>query len=408
MDKLFNSIWFVRILAFFIALTLFIMVNQNNVGSPSLLPEVPSAPYTIENEPLEVHYNEERFELVDYPETVSIELQGSQVSISLFQLTSNRSTEVFVDASEVETEGEHVLAVNTRNFPSDLSVSTQPQVVRIELREKQTASFPVHVELENTDEISEDQALGSPVVNPVNVDVTADRDTLQSIEEVKVFVDLTDTDKSIEEDYPVHFYDENGQEIDVQSDPNLVSVTVPITSPNKLVPVKMLRENELPDGLSIDDVTIEPSEVSVYGTRNGLEEIEFVESEPIDLSEIDESGEIVTTLQVPEDAERIDPEEVNVRFTIAEEEELEFDDVPIEIVGAEETVTFAEDAASAITITAYGTQSRLARLTSNDIQLKVDASGSHEGEQSLPLSITGPSHIRFELGENETKLRFSE
>ncbi|WP_054708999.1 CdaR family protein [Bacillus sp. JCM 19041] len=230
MDKLFNSIWFVRILAFFIALMLFIMVNQNNVGSPSLLPEVPSAPYTIENEPLEVHYDEERFELIDQPETVSIELQGSQVSISLFQLTSNRSTEVFVDASEVETEGEHVLAVNTRNFPSDLSVSTQPQVVRIELREKQTASFPVHVELENTDEISEDQALGSPVVNPVNVDVTADRDTLQSIEEVKVFVDLADADETIEEDYPVHFYDENGQEIEVQSDPNFVSVTVPLTS----------------------------------------------------------------------------------------------------------------------------------------------------------------------------------
>lgn len=407
MDKLFNSIWFVRILAFFIALMLFIMVNQDNVGTPSLLPEVTNAPYTIEDQPLEVFYDETRFELVDQPETVSVQLQGSQVSISLFQLTSNRSTEVFVDATDVTTEGEHVLAVNTRNFPSDLSVTTQPQVVRITLKEKQTASIPVRVELENESELGDEFAAGSPIANPVNVEVTADGDTIDQIEEAKVFVDLEGIKETVEDEYPVHFYDESGQELEIEADPNFVSVTVPITSPNKLVPVKMIKENELPDGISIDEVTIEPNEVTVYGPTDVLEDIEFVESEPVDLSKVEENGEVTAKLKTPNDAERIEPKEVRVHFSVGKEERQAFSDVPIEIVGAESTVRFAVDQPSTVPVTAFGTKARLDRLSMNDIQLQVDASGSYKGEQSLPISVSGPPHIRFEL-DDEAMLQFEE
>lgn len=407
MDKLFNSIWFVRILAFFIALMLFIMVNQDNVGTPSLLPEVTNAPYTIEDQPLEVFYDETRFELVDQPETVSVQLQGSQVSISLFQLTSNRSTEVFVDATDVTTEGEHVLAVNTRNFPSDLSVTTQPQVVRITLKEKQTASIPVRVELENESELGDEFAAGSPIANPVNVEVTADGDTIDQIEEAKVFVDLEGIKETVKDEYPVHFYDESGQELEIEADPNFVSVTVPITSPNKLVPVKMIKENELPDGISIDEVTIEPNEVTVYGPTDVLEDIEFVESEPVDLSKVEENGEVTAKLKTPNDAERIEPKEVRVHFSVGKEERQAFSDVPIEIVGAESTVRFAVDQPSTVPVTAFGTKARLDRLSMNDIQLQVDASGSYKGEQSLPISVSGPPHIRFEL-DDEAMLQFEE
>lgn len=407
MDKLFNSIWFVRILAFFIALMLFIMVNQDNVGTPSLLPEVTNAPYTIEDQPLEVFYDETRFELVDQPETVSVQLQGSQVSISLFQLTSNRSTEVFVDATDVTTEGEHVLAVNTRNFPSDLSVTTQPQVVRITLKEKQTASIPVRVELENESELGDEFAAGSPIANPVNVEVTADGDTIDQIEEAKVFVDLEGIKETVKDEYPVHFYDESGQELEIEADPNFVSVTVPITSPNKLVPVKMIKENELPDGISIDEVTIEPNEVTVYGPTDVLEDIEFVESEPVDLSKVEENGEVTAKLKTPNDAERIEPKEVRVHFSVGKEERQAFSDVPIEIVGAESAVRFAVDQPSTVPVTAFGTKARLDRLSMNDIQLQVDASGSYKGEQSLPISVSGPPHIRFEL-DDEAMLQFEE
>ncbi|MBM7839339.1 YbbR domain-containing protein [Alkalihalobacillus xiaoxiensis] len=408
MDKMLNSIWFIRILAFFIALMLFIMVSQNNMGSHSILPEVPTGNYLIEDEPLTVLYDEERFELVDQQEAVNVQLQGSQVSISLFQIASNRSTEVFVDATEIDTAGEHMLAVNTRNFPSDLSVTVQPQVVRIELEERQTASYPVLVELENAEAVSDEQSVGSAIVAPLNVEVTANRETIEAIEEVKVFVDLTDATETIEEDFPVHFYDETGQKMDVQAEPNFVSVTVPITSPNKLVPVKMMRENQMPDGLSIDDVTISPNDVTVYGSKADLETIEFVESEPIDLSEIEDSGETTVSLMVPDGAERIDPDEVTVTFTVGDEEEVVLDSVPIEMVGRESGVAFADGAPRSVSVRAFGSESRLDGLMVEDLSVQVDASGSYDGEQVLPLSVTGPSHIRFELEEEETTLRFTE
>ncbi|MBG9783418.1 CdaR family protein [Shouchella lehensis] len=408
MDKMLNSIWFVRILAFFIALMLFFMVNQNTIGSPSLLPDAPNAPYVLEDEPLVVIYDEERFELVEEPGTVDVELRGSQVSLSLFQITSNRSTEVFVDASEIEEEGRHQLAVSHRNFPSDLSVTVEPQVVSITLRERQTASFPVEVQLENEDDIGEDRSLGTPIVSPLNVNVTANRETIQAIEDVLVYVDLTDATESIEDEYPVHFYNENGHQLDVQSEPQFVTVTVPLTSPNKLVPIKIIREGELPDGLSFEDVTVYPNEVTVYGSSDDIEAVDFVESEPIDLNELNESGELTIALEVPDDVERIDPEEVTVAFTLAEEEEMAFESLPIVITGNDSNVTFDTEAETTVNVTAFGSQSRLEELMENDIRVSVDASGSYEGEQTLPLSVTGPSYIRFELDNDETVLRFNE
>ncbi|WP_099303368.1 CdaR family protein [Bacillus sp. Marseille-P3800] len=408
MDRMLNSIWFVRILAFFIALMLFFMVNQSNIGSPSLLPDTPSAPFVIEDESVEVIYDEERFELVEEPGAVDVELRGSQVSISLFQITSNRSTEVFVDASDIEEEGRHQLAVSHRNFPSDLSVSIEPQVVSVTLRERQTASFSVDVQLENEDDVAEDNSLGSPIVSPLNVNVTANRETIEAIEDVYVYVDLTGADETIEDEFPVHFYNEEGHQLDVQSDPQFVNVTVPLTSPNKLVPVKLIREDELPDGLSFEDVTIYPNEVTVFGSAEDLETVDFVESEPIDLTSIEESGELTIPLEVPDDVERIDPEQVTVDFTLAEEEELVFQSIPIEITGADAAVNFHSEAPNTVDVTAFGSQSRLNDLLDEDIQVSVDASGTHAGDQEFPLNVTGPSYIRFELDENETVLRFSE
>ncbi|WP_059103183.1 CdaR family protein [Shouchella shacheensis] len=407
MDKLFNSRWFVRIMAFFIALMLFAAVNQENLGSPSLLPPANDVSYTLEDVELEVHYNEDRYELIDQPETVRVQLEGSQVALAIFQASFSQSYEVFVDATE-ETEGEHAIAIQTRGFPSDLTVSVVPQVARIELQEKETRSLPVRVELMNTDGIEEGYTEGSPVVTPVNVDVTAGRDIVEQVAEAKVFVDMDGASETVDDEYPVRLFNELGDEMELSPEPAFVNVNVPVTSPNTLVPVRMMREGEMPDGLAIDEVTIEPSEVTVYGPADELEEVEFVESEPVSLEEIEESGDVDVPLTVPDEMERVEPEEVTASVSVEDEEERTFPNVPITITGegSNENVTFSE--ASTVTVTAYGSSARLERMNPSDIQAYADVSEEDNGEADVPIEFNGPSHIRFEAEENQVSLSIEE
>ncbi|GAE27366.1 hypothetical protein JCM9140_3501 [Halalkalibacter wakoensis JCM 9140] len=401
MDKLFNSHWFVKIISFFIALMLFTMVNIDNMASqPGVLPSISPASYTLEDVELTVYYDEENFAITDKTEHVQVNLKGPQGSLTLFQLT-RPSYDVFVDVRE-RGEGVHTLSVQHRNFPSDLSVSIVPQYVRVELQEKQTVSFPVQVDIINSNEVEEGYTVGTPIVSPINVDVTAARSLVAEVHEVKAYVDVAGADRAIEETTPVRLYDEDGNELTLSVDPQVVDVRVPVTSPNRTVPARVTRVGELPDGVSINELRIEPEEVTVYGPTDIIERMNVIEVGELDLSDLTESQTIEMEVPIPPGVERVSPETVQVDVSITVEETEEYTDIPIEIIGGRdgEDVSFNGNGTQSVTILAKGSQELLTRLSLADIQAFIDISDLSTGEHEVPVQINGPPNIRFSSMEN--------
>ncbi len=401
MDKLFNSHWFVKIISFFIALMLFTMVNMDNISSQpgGVLPTISPATYTLEEVEVTVIYDEENYAIIDKTEHVQVNLRGPQSEIMLFQLT-RPSYEVFVDVTERE-EGVHTLNIQHRGFPSDLTVSIVPQFARVELQEKQTVSFPVQVDLLNSSDVKEGYTVGTPIVTPVNVDVTAARSLVSQVAVAKAFVDVAGADKLIEEAAPIKLYDENGQELFLAVEPAVVDVRVPVTSPNREVPTKVTRTGELEEGLSIQEVDIDPAEVTIFGPTEIIENINVLDVGTLDLSEITESGTYEMTVPIPAGVEQVSPETVNVTVIIAAEEMEELADVPIEVVGASDghTVTFEGANERVMSLTARGTEELLERLTLADIQAFIDVSDLAEGDHTVDIQINGPANIRFSSSE---------
>ncbi|MCM3763103.1 CdaR family protein [Alkalihalobacillus oceani] len=395
MDRLFNSHWFVKIISFFIALMLFTMVNLDDLTSqPGVLPTISPATYTLEEVELNVLYDEENYAVIDQTESVRVNLRGPQSEIMLFQLT-RPTYEVFVNVSERE-EGVHTLNVQHRGFPEELTVSIVPQFARVELQEKQTISLPVEVELLHTDEVTEGYTVGTPIVTPVNVDVRAARSIVSQVDSAKVFIDVAGADKMIEETGRVTLYRANGEEIELEPDPAVVDVRVPITSPNREVPVRVGREGELPEGLSIQEVQLDPGEVTVYGPLEIIDQLQVIQLGNLDLSEITESGSYEWQVPVPPGVEQVSPEVVTVTVTVDQEQEREFADVPIEIVGLAEGQTATLTEASTSVLMAYGTAEMLEQLDLEDIQAYIDITNFQEGEHEAELQINGPSNIRFQ------------
>lgn len=395
MDRLFNSHWFVKIISFFIALMLFTMVNLDDLTSqPGVLPAISPATYTLEEVELNVLYDEENYAVIDQTESVRVNLRGPQSEIMLFQLT-RPTYEVFIDVSERE-EGVHTLNVQHRGFPEELTVSIVPQFARVELQEKQTISLPVEVELLHTDEVTEGYTVGTPIVTPVNVDVRAARSIVSQVDSAKVFIDVAGADKMIEETGRVTLYRTNGEEIELELDPSVVDVRVPITSPNREVPVRVGKEGELPEGLSIQEVQLNPGEVTFYGPLEIIDQLQVIQLGNLDLSEITESGSYEWKVPVPPGVEQVSPETVTVTVTVDHEQERELADVPIEIVGLAEgqTATLAE--ASTSVLMAYGTADMLEQLDIEDIQAYIDVSNLQEGKHEAELQVNGPSNVRFQ------------
>lgn len=409
MDKLYNNPWFVKAIAFFIAVMLFAIVNFDNAGNqPGALPTITNGSYTLEEVPLNVYYNEEEYAITEMVEHVQVNLRGPQNVLTLLQI-ARPSYDVFIDLRNLET-GTHNVNVQHRNFPNELTVNISPQTVEVTIEEKRTISIPVDIELLNKRAIKDGYTLGTPIVNPINVEITAAESIIQQVGFAKGFVDVEGFDDSIEKSVPVKVYDQQGNELHIDVNPTVVDVKIPISSPNKDVPLKINRIGELPEGLSIKTIYADPKEVTIFGPRNVINGIEFIEGIEVDLSTITENTILEYEVPIPPGVEKVIPDIVRVVIEVETEQAIEIDNIPLEVIGLAEQkeVAFALPEQEIITLTVKGTTATIQRLRQEDLKVYIDVSQLPVGEHVVTLQITGPQNVRYKKPFDDVRVIISE
>lgn len=398
MDKLFSSHWFVKFVSVAIAVMLYMMVNTNSVGNqPSMLMNQEESTFMLQDVEVEVIYNDEEYAVVDMEETVNVKLTGSQTSIMLFQL-SRPSYEVYVDLED-RGEGVHNVPIEYRDFPTDLQVSITPSYMSVELQALEDVTYPVEVELQNRKAAAEGYTFGTPKVEPSEVVVTAPRAVHQQMESVKAFVDVSGADERIETEVEVFAYDIHGTLLEFPIEPETVQVTVPVTEPFKKVPINLSREGILPNNLSITSLNLNPTEVTIYGKLDVIEEIHSVEA-VIDVSEIDRDSVVEINVNPPEGVSSLYPETVEVEIEVGERERLTLENVPIAIENVPErySVEWLKPENGRMDITIHGAKNILESLDMDDISLFVDWNDreSDGNKVRLPVFSRSPAEIRIE------------
>ncbi|MCR6098210.1 YbbR-like domain-containing protein [Salipaludibacillus agaradhaerens] len=396
MDKWFNRNWFIKLSSLVIAIMLFLMVNMDGTpNQPGGIPGITDGSRVMEEVALTVYYDEENYVLTEAPETVQVTLRGPQNILTLAQVTQPQQ-EVYVDLTDKE-QGVYYERVQHSGFPSDLTLSIVPMTVRVTIQEKQTVSFPVEVELINEGQMEEGYVVGTPEVTPSTVDITAAQGMIEQIVSAKAVIDLSSRDSSFEESVAVIFYDENGNDLELNADPPAVEVSVPVTSPNKEVPVRLGREGQLPDGMAIDTVRLNPENVTIYGPVEVINDITFVDLPNIDLSEISGDDTFELEVPLPDGVESVSPETVTVDIEVTEEEEREFSDFSIDVEGLEDNqsieITSPDDGQFDLIVN--GSSTLLGRLERSELQALLDVEGLEAGEHEANIEISGPQNLRF-------------
>lgn len=440
MDKWFKSKWFVRVISLAFAILLFVFVNveANTTQSDSrFIPGASEEMETVDEVPLDIRMDEEKFVVSGVPEYVSVSLEGTNSILT--PTVRQRNFKAYVNLDGLG-EGEHTVEVEHENVPNGLSVYIEPKTIDVTLEERETKEFNVNVDFINTDQLTDGYELGDPVVDPETITITSSKSVIKQIAMVKVFVDVAGlTDSVNKREVPVNVYDNQGNELNVHVEPENVLVSADVDNPSKTVAVNVATKGELPDGYKLTSLTPDKEELTLYGTNSTLDDINDISTEEIDLSEMEASGTVDLGLALP-DGVKADEDKIKVTIKIEQtkEEEASADssdkkkdedpdeepkkepndpdepdkpeisditlkDIPIDIINVPggQDVSFVTPGTSVMDVTVEGEKQAISKLTADNLRTFIDVAGLEEGEHTVPLIIEGPddANVSGELNE---------
>jgi YbbR domain-containing protein len=305
-ERLLKNNNIVKIIAFLLALTLWIYVNSNQ---RTIVQDVTR---TITDIPLEYRNLDERLELMDVPSRINIVLRGAEDRV--YTILPNDLV-VFVNLQGLG-EGEHRLTP-IAILPRGVRVeSFNPQQVTVVLEEVILQQRQVSVAI--TGEAAEGWAVGEPEAEPDQVFLRGPRSVLDRVAEVRAEVEITGSKSNIITEVPVRAIDLFGRAVDgVVVNPDLVQVVVNIFLPQKDVPVNVPLEGEPAAGYRVTDVKVEPAAVTVTGLENNVQAVNTLRTAAVDVTGV--SSNLVLELElVPPEGVELSVTSVKVEIIIEE------------------------------------------------------------------------------------------
>ncbi|WP_160850090.1 CdaR family protein [Pontibacillus yanchengensis] len=407
MDKWLKSPWFIRIISLLLAILLYASVNLDDGASQSnsILPEGNKEVTTMNNIPLQVYMNDEKYVVEGVPQNVTVTVEGPNTVVT--KTITQKNFDVFIDLQELEP-GTHTVPIEHRGISNQLSVFVEPEEVEVSLEERSSKAFDVEIDFMNRDKIGDGFEIGDPTVEPEKVEITGSKSEIDKVSLVKAIVDVSEASESIsKKDAPVKVYDQQGNELNVFVEPSSVKVSAPIIPPNKEVPLSIQTEGELPEGYSVNSIKANPNKVRVFGSSEQLESIKTIDNMTIDLSTIKADKTLDMDVTVPNKANKVEPSTVQVEVDIEESTTKTFENSKVNVQNLQEnqTITFIEPEDQTIDLTLIGTAKELENVNQDQFEAYINVEQFVEGEFSVPIEVNGPAKVKWELSNKEAQVR---
>ncbi|BDG34267.1 CdaR family protein [Saccharococcus caldoxylosilyticus] len=410
MDKLMNNHWFIKVFSLLVAIMLYMSANiEKGAKSGEIIRNAigQEDTETLTNVPVVVYYDEENLMVSGIPKYVNVTLQGPASIVKPTAL--QRNFEVYMDLTDLPL-GTYTVPIKYKDISDKLKVNIQPSTAKVTIREKVSKDFHVGVAFINKNKVPEGYAVEQPVVKPNSVMITGAKELIDSISSVTATVNLEGATDTITQESKVTVYDHSGRVLNIHAHPSIVEVTVPIKSPSKTVPLKINRTGTLPEGVNIVKIKTVPDEVTIFGPKEKIDSIKFIDGLTIHLDEITEDRTLEMAVPLPEGVKSVDPSKVKIHIDVQKEETKTLKGVPIHVLGLGEpyTVEFIDPKEQAMDVRLHGAPDILNDIKEDDVELYIDVSGLDLGEHEVKIKWNGPQNIKWELPKENVKIKISE
>ena len=288
------------LLSFFIALGLWLYVVT--VVSPNSDKHYYNIPVSLQNESL---LQDRGLMITDMDVSdVSLHLEGNRTDLNNL---NSANISIDVDASRIYEAGTHNLSYSI-TYPGDIPgsaitvLSQNPGTVTVVVAERISKSVPV--EIQYIGSLSEDYMADkeNKVLDYESVTVTGPKDVIDSIAMAYIQVNLEGRSESISGQFVYTLCNEKGEPVDVE----LVTTDVEFVN----LTLRILRVKEI--GLTLNviegggattantDITIDPPTILISGSDGLLEDLDKLELDTVDLSQMLQDETLTFPIKLPE------------------------------------------------------------------------------------------------------------
>ncbi len=391
MDKWLNHPTAIKIMALVIGIIMWAVVHyEPNSSSGGVSPMYESK--KIEAVKIEVvGLDDNKYVLKSItPQTVTLKVRGTQTDL----LAARNNYKLQVDLRSVGA-GEHTLPLSW-DLPRGIQYEeATPNSVTVVLEALQTKEFDV--EIVTTGAPAEGYIAGTPILKPTNrVHVTLPENTMAQVARVGADLKLDGETTVIKnKSLKLSAYDEKGNAIEgAVIDPAVLEVEVPITYPFKSVPLQFVMTGQMPTGLSIGNFEPDAEQVTVYGPKDALDKIDFIEAD-LQLDELTKSGKVTIPLSVAAPIQEISPANISINVEVVLSDTRSLEGLPINWKGLGEgmSMRIIDPATGMADIVVKGSPTRLGRLQPGDVSVDADLTGKGPGLHTVQLIVNSPRFI---------------
>ncbi|MBE6052154.1 MAG: hypothetical protein E7214_16305 [Clostridium sp.] len=138
-------------------------------------------------------------------------------------------------------------------------------------------------------------------ISPKTVKVSGPESSVNSVQSVVIRGELLNIKEDIEETFDLIAINSEGNEVkDVTLSEEKAKLSLGVAGDVKNVPLKAEHKGNLPEGVTLESITLSKDTIGITGKLDKLENISGLSTEPIDLSTITEDKDIQVGIILPE------------------------------------------------------------------------------------------------------------
>ncbi|MEE3487890.1 MAG: CdaR family protein [Bulleidia sp.] len=396
LDKTLFNTKYPKIVSLILAVILYLVANYNSQSS--LYTTTLNSSRDLTNVSVTAKYNADTFELSGLPSSADVTIVGGANAVT----AAAASNGVIVADLEGLTEGTHQVNLEGEGYGDNVSLKINPSNAIITLKKKTTQQFDLSYDYINKDKMDSVYSVGTPTFSSTRVNVRASKDTLSTISFVKALIDVSGQSADFEQDALLVAYDSQGQPVNADIFPKTVHVSVPVTSPNKTVPIEVEVSGSVPDGQAIAGISMDQQTVTIYGPESVLGQIDKVVV-TLNASSITKDSTIMRPITLPTGVNSSNINQITMTVTLGEASSRQIDDVPIYYRNnVNNYKASSPDNKTTTSVIVTGTEDNIAGITADDIRVYVDMKDAVAGLQDFPLEVDQPSGglVKYTLTES--------
>ncbi|MFO7944744.1 MAG: CdaR family protein [Anaerolineales bacterium] len=338
-------------------------------------------------------------EVVEQPaNTVIVEPIPEEVTITVFApqsvIEQIRDEQILVGRADLSG-----LEAGTYNIPVSIEVPDELRPIRILDKDPEriqiTLDNLVRREVPIATEIKGKPAVGYKV-GPVNwsdemVSVSGRETQVQKVDTVKAELDISNADETINKEIPLVPYDNEGKQVaEIDLEPTSVEVEQQIVLQGgyRNVAVNVVTQGKAAEGYLFTSITPNPPTVMIFSENPQLvEELPgYVNTEPLDLTGVDDYMETILELDLPEGVTVVGDPTVLVQVNVTTIKTNMTITREVEVIGLLPGFK-AEVSPPIVDIGIYGPVPTLDNLTQRDVRVIVDLSDLEEGVHKVTPEV---------------------